>query len=304
MKQILYIAGTSFSGSTLLSFLVNAHPEMTSVGEVTGPIQKLDRDQYPCSCGEAIGQCPFWRSIGEAMAKRGFEFDADHWEMAHIVGQGPKLQQLLSGSLGGNSLEQMRDAVAWNATPWAGEMRQRARRVGALVESVMEKMGVRVLADASKSPHRIPFLRRLGDYSVKVVFLVRDPRGFVYSNIKNHDNQPTVADSAKVWNRISERMERQRQLLADDSSIVIRYEDLCTNLTQEMNRITTMLGLDPIEMPILFKDAEHHIIGNRMRLSGGDAVKLNELWRESLTKEQIEEVERLTVSNRSRYGYA
>ncbi len=303
MKQILYIAGTSYSGSTLLSFLVNAHPEIVSVGEVTGPIQKENRHEYPCSCGEPIGRCSFWTAAGEEMERRGLRFDPDHWEMDHIIGRGSRMQQLLTGSLGNGALERLRDALVWNVSPWTGAMRRRARRVQGLMDSITERTGIRILGDASKNPFRIPLLTRLTGYEIKVIYLVRDPRGFVYSNIKNHGGVPTVAESARVWNRISERAERMRSRLPDDAFLMIRYEDLCEDLPREMKRITNLLGADPIAQPIQFKEAEHHIIGNRMRLSSGNEVKLNELWRETLTAEQVVEIERLTFEYRGRYGY-
>jgi hypothetical protein len=35
--RVIYIAGTSHSGSTLLDLMLNAHPEIISVGEVLNP---------------------------------------------------------------------------------------------------------------------------------------------------------------------------------------------------------------------------------------------------------------------------
>ena len=54
-ERFLYVVGTSFTGSTLLSFLLNLHPQIVSVGEMTGPFRGVaDRQAYPCSCGAAL----------------------------------------------------------------------------------------------------------------------------------------------------------------------------------------------------------------------------------------------------------
>ena len=47
-KRFLYIVGTSYTGSTLLSFLLNLHPRIISIGE------DLDGELYLI----AIGQDP------------------------------------------------------------------------------------------------------------------------------------------------------------------------------------------------------------------------------------------------------
>ena len=69
--RIIYIAGASHSGSTLLDMMLNAHPEIISVGEVL----KLNRIKVAktgrvkrtrCSCGSAtLLQCEFWSRVNE-----------------------------------------------------------------------------------------------------------------------------------------------------------------------------------------------------------------------------------------------
>jgi hypothetical protein len=65
-KKVVYIASRAHSGSTFLNLLLSAHPRLIGVGEVyslfnfsAGHLNR--RDKIQCSCGEAIGSCPFWR---------------------------------------------------------------------------------------------------------------------------------------------------------------------------------------------------------------------------------------------------
>lgn len=62
---VLYIAGYGRSGSTILDVLLGAHPRVFGAGEVTHVFQAID-DGDPCACGEAVGDCPFWRSAFDA----------------------------------------------------------------------------------------------------------------------------------------------------------------------------------------------------------------------------------------------
>src|SRR5512146_2737200 len=68
------IETTSFSGATLLCFLLNAHPEIASIGEMNGLVLK-NPDTYTCSCGKNIKTGEFWQGMQREMARCGFEFD-------------------------------------------------------------------------------------------------------------------------------------------------------------------------------------------------------------------------------------
>ena len=61
MIDLVYIASPSYSGSTLLTFLLNAHRDVATMGELKwGPI---DLETYCCSCGELLTACPFWQDV-------------------------------------------------------------------------------------------------------------------------------------------------------------------------------------------------------------------------------------------------
>lgn len=68
--RVIYIAGTSHSGSTLLDLMLNAHPAILSAGEVL----KLNRQlgiknarkgtHAQCSCGApSLWECRFWSGV-------------------------------------------------------------------------------------------------------------------------------------------------------------------------------------------------------------------------------------------------
>ena len=72
--KVIYIAGTSHSGSTLLDLMLNAHPKIMSVGEVVNLHRQLTyknpkkKTYRPCSCGApSLWACQFWSSINERM---------------------------------------------------------------------------------------------------------------------------------------------------------------------------------------------------------------------------------------------
>ena len=65
-----------------------------------------------------------------------------------------------------------------------------------------------------------------------------------------------------------------------------------------------MLGLEKLPGPYEFLAGDHHIIGNRMRLSSSSEIVLDERWRSILTEEEAEAVRRSTSRHRQAFGYA
>ena len=77
MTQPVFVSvqTSAFSGATLLAFLLGAHPEVATVGEMSGLIAREDPETYLCSCGQRIRSCGFWRAVAAEMWDRGHAFD-------------------------------------------------------------------------------------------------------------------------------------------------------------------------------------------------------------------------------------
>ena len=73
---LLYILAPSFSGSTLLTYLLAQHPRVATVGELKatqmGPI-----DDYRCSCGEPMRTCAFWQALDREAGADGVDFSLE-----------------------------------------------------------------------------------------------------------------------------------------------------------------------------------------------------------------------------------
>ena len=77
--RVIYVVGSSHSGSTLLAMLADEHPEVASVGEtaVKPRIRREGRSATQlCSCGAALQNCGFWQHIFADVAAQGLRFDA------------------------------------------------------------------------------------------------------------------------------------------------------------------------------------------------------------------------------------
>lgn len=300
-----FILAHSFSGSTLLSFLLGAHPEIATVGEMfIAPAHNTD--DYPCSCGEPIGRCAFWRQVSAEMAARGVPFDIRGAESSLTAASyGPLGSRIVWPEPRGPFLEGLRRA-ALRLMP--GVRRELDRRIAInrqLAEVILDLRDGRVFVDASKRPGRALLLRRDPQIDLRVIHLVRDGRAVSRSTIRNLGR--TVADGARSWAASLRHSEELRRTLPPERWLTVRHEDLCREPRATLARIFGFLGVSPEheigDFQGDFRAGDHHVIGNRMRLSRTSEIRLDERWRSELTPEQLRIVERIAGPELTRYGY-
>ncbi len=295
------IETTSYSGATLLCFLLNAHPSIASIGEMNGLVFK-NPDEYVCSCGKMIKTCEFWQAMQCEMAERGFEFDLKDFRNAFNLG-GPRwMQKLRAGSFGHASLDAARDAIMKRLPRERKQFTALVARNLAFVESVLKITGKRIFVDSSKDHLRARALKSFSDYDVRVIHLVRDPRGVTASKLRR-DGGVSARAAARQWLRLHTRLQNGLGAQLRDKYIRVRYEDLCRDPRGMLRELYAFCGADPGFMATDFMACPHHVIGNPMRLSNLSVIKLDERWRELLTEEQQRQVWQVAGRLGAQYGY-
>jgi hypothetical protein len=300
-----FILAHSFSGSTLLSFLLGAHPEIATVGEMfIAPSHNTD--DYLCSCGEPIERCGFWRRVSREMTARGVPFDVRSGDSSLTAGSyGPLGSRLVWAEPRGPVLEGVR-RTGLKLLP--GVRRELDRRIAVnrhFAEVVLDLRNARVFVDATKRPGRALLLRRDPRIDLQVIHLVRDGRAVSRSGIRNLGQ--TAEEGARSWVASMRRSEDLRRSIPAERWLTVRHEDLCRDLHATLGRIFEFLDVAPDVLINDFGDVrsgDHHIIGNRMRLSRTSEIRLDERWRTDLTPEQRRTVERIAGPELRRYGYA
>ncbi|HEY7524038.1 MAG TPA: sulfotransferase [Candidatus Limnocylindrales bacterium] len=284
-----YIASTAYSGSTLLATLLAAHPAVATVGGVSSTRRQGHMATFQCSCGRLIGECPFWLKVAHGMRQRGYDdFRLDDFGVGFDSEAG-RAGRLLVGSLGFGPLENLRDAVAGAWPAHRQRMRAIARRSEAIANLVLELTGATVFVDTSKERMRARYLLRELDVDLRVIHLVRDPRGVVDSVLRRDRADGDAAAAARRWARTHGAILRALDHLPYDRRLLVRYEDLCANPRAELDRIDRFLGLDPtlVGKPTVPGPGGQHILGNKRRLAGIGEIRLDERWRLNLDGAQL-----------------
>lgn len=297
-----YIGGTSFSGSTLLSFLLNAQPGLTSIGEVAWSVRKVNPGEYPCSCGATLGTCQFWIEVSREMSRRRHLFDADHWNMSFEPATNRWIRRLVSRSLGSNIVDQVRDDLVRTVPGWAKHLEEIGERNFALADSITVITRASAFVDASKDPSRIRLLSRYSTPQLKVIHLLRDSPAFVNSVVKK--GSVSLESGVHWWNSTAQHMERLRSMTPEHRWLRVSYENLCTNPEQEIKRVVRFFGVAETPPVLNFRSVSHHIIGNRMRLSELSEIRLDDSWRDELTGSQLRYIKRKTRKHRLLLGYS
>ncbi|HWM93182.1 MAG TPA: sulfotransferase [Thermoanaerobaculia bacterium] len=302
MTNFTFVMAHSFSGSTLLSFLLGAHPEIATVGEMF-IAQGIDPETYLCSCGERIAECPLWRRVSLEMAARGIPYDVRRNEASFSAnGIGRVSHLLLAAEPRGAVMEAARGAALALIPGAKRELDRRLRINEALAEVILEMRGARAFVDASKRPGRLLHLRRISSLDIRVIHLVRDGRAVARSFMRNLGR--SAEEGARSWAASTHDAERVRRLFPAERWLTLRHEDLCREPESNLDRVLQFMGVAPEGRVPDFRSADHHIIGNRMRLSHTSEVRLDERWRTEMPPESIRAVERIAGEALERYGYA
>jgi hypothetical protein len=284
-RRYVFLASSPYSGSTLFSYLLAAHPRIATVSDVSGTRRAGQMDTFECSCGRRMRDCPFWAELRERAAARGLEdLDLADFRLGFDHhGSGP-LAGLRSRSLRWSSLENVRDVALAPLGTWRS-MRQIGERSWAFANALLDMEDADVFVDASKERLRIRNLRRHLPATPFVIHLVRDVRGVVDSTIRRADQPVAATKVARTWGRTNDSILRQLDELPADHWLRVRYEDLCADVDGVMRRVYRFCGVDP-NLPLQPVGAEMHLLGNRMRLSAPRSVTLDERWRSNITSKE------------------
>jgi hypothetical protein len=322
MTNLAYILSASHSGSTLLAMLLNSHPDICTVGELKAT-SLGDVNRYRCSCGQLIKECCFWARVSGVMARRGFAFDITDTG-THYSGDGsPYVRRLLRPLHRGPIMEAIRDTALYLSPVWRRRLPDIQRRNVALVESLLEVSGKRLIVDSSKVGLRLKYLVRNPDLDVKVIRLIRDGRAValtymepaVFADATDPERRAggmggerkgerlRMAEAAHEWRRSNEEAEHILPQLGPLQWIEVRYEDLCKDPQGTLRRVFECLSVDSTEAAADFRSVEHHVLGNGMRLDAASEIRLDERWTSVLTADDRRVFDHVAGRLNHRYGY-
>jgi hypothetical protein len=305
---VLYIAGTGRSGSTVLANILGEVDGVFAAGEVRYLWQRGLKEGRLCGCGLPVRECPVWSRV---LALAGELDDPARVDgivsMLHRTGRIRNLPGVLAG------------AVAPRLDPAEAYALEPARSaLGDLYAAIAEVTGCRVIVDSSKLPAYANVLAATPGVDLRVVHLIRDPRGAAHS----WASKKTLADGASrahmeqigpaksallwdVWNLAGGVLLKG----GADRYLRLRYEDFVDDPPGSVRAILRMVGMEDAELP--FVDSHeaqttpnHSVAGNPDRLRhGAITLRSDDRWKSSMAPRDRRLVSVLTSPLLLRYGY-
>ncbi|MEX0382540.1 hypothetical protein V6X02_04295 [Spiribacter sp. 1M153] len=260
-----FIVAQNFHGTTLLSKLLNDHPEVVSLGD-TYPSNRIDQ---VCGCGRCVSECPFWAAVSDAVDAERYR-DHPHLLPDYPRTIGDRVDRVLYNGLGPKVLQRVIPACAR-----AGF----ARDFEAFEAAVREHSGrpeATVFVDGVKSISRVYALMASGLRVDGVIHLYRGPGDYIKSTMKQKGPSWRVFLSRMAKYRLFHRLARRTAEHVPYMSLT--YEGLADSPEETLKALFGFLGVGPRSVAELVaekKEQPWHFMGNASLFHFDGTIRLS-----------------------------
>jgi len=294
--KIAYIVSSSYSGSTLLSFILNAHPKIGTISEFDRMHDIGSNPEFLCSCGLRIRQCPFFVELESLLRGQGFRFAIDDMDMTLSLHGNWRINQILAEKIPlfqSSGLENLRSRIVDSIPYFTDKKETFYTRNDAFMRAILDLQKAEIFLDANKNPYRLRVLRKR--YDVRAIYLFKNGIPNVYSYVKNtaDSSHPLGVEAAtRRWFEEQITISRSLKYLDPTRVLQVSYTDMCNDVPATAKRICELLDIEyaPLDN---YAHVPHHIIGNRMRLGKISEIKERTDWKERLSRADVEQYRRV-----------
>ena len=290
-QTLVYIMGDGRSGSTILSVLLGAHPDIISVGELNRWPQFEGKPKWN---NQKQQDHAFWQAVYDAYVA---QTSPPHFEelitTQELFERYEQFPILLRGRLPKESVDVYSTYLSY------------------LLKAIALVSDKRIILDASKNPGRAySFWRHQSDRVTKIIHLVRDPRGVMWSHMKRdgeHKYKPLMLAVAHymIKNFMCSLVDG---ITPQDVVLRVRYEDLIQHPTSELTRIGQFLGLTMDS--VVEKVTQNHLFdvpplldGNQIRQKSSLRLAYDDEWHHKLSSTHRWRINVFTAPLMISYGY-
>lgn len=298
--KYIYILSQRYSGSTLLSFLLGSHPEISTIGErrkfYTHSFLKSADQAQNCSCGQPFPKCEHWNAIKTGLLEQ-VDIEAYKSNPTEFKLFKNKYFHEIAYRVFKFCLINKLPITIW---PFRRKLNRFIEFNRVLVQECLKQDSANAFLDSSKVIDHILFLSLIPEFDIHIVCLTRDPRAQVNSALKYNDW--TIEEATKYWKR---EMINNKKVLdkINANYTVLNYEALCSDPKGEMIRLLDFLKLDSSGFSLDFRNKTQHIMGNyNMRLGKDTKITERKEWQSDLSKSQIKKIEDLTTDYQQYYS--
>ncbi len=283
--RVVYLLGSARSGSTILSAILGTHPDIAAVGELSRLTFDVEGKPRICSCGKLVWQCERWHQVREDWSPRLEPWTIDDY----------------TRTLARYSRPAQAPSLLWAQVRASPGLQALLDSTPKLLESIQSALKRSIIVDSSKSLTRALMYAMIPNLDLRIVHLVRDVRGYVWSRSQfrcrsSQSDFGSRSAGAQVvflairWNLMNLASEWAARR-SGSPRMQLRYEDFVTSPRSSLLPLGEFMGVDlqsvveQVEGEDEF-DFDHIVSGNLVRLTGPTRVNFDETWRHALTRSQ------------------
>jgi hypothetical protein len=173
------------------------------------------------------------------------------------------------------------------------------------------------IVDSSKDPARAMSLAGCAGIDLRIIHLVRDPRGVAYSLMKTIDRNPragvprgvdglSARAAAQAWKTADGAANRVARRFPPDRVLGIRYEMILEDPSRVRSMIADFLGVDGTctQADPRAVSSGHIAAGNRVRMNDSLIVRDRDEWTMSMASDARRVVEQTCRRSMRRLDYS
>lgn len=287
--KVIYIAGCSRSGSTLVDRVLGGVAGVISLGEVRDLFHRQSASRF-CGCGASLLDCDFWSSVLSSTQER------TGLDLSEMMEAGRSEGRHRHVSRAAKYLRASREAGAEGGARGPSPYARYGKILASLYESVVDHCGASVVIDSSKEAIEALLAGSVPGVDMRVVHLVRDPRAVAHSwaqpkaNTRAGRTMEIVgpARAAQFWMRSNLEDELFLRRTFRDNYRLVRYEDLVADPRAVLRDLAGWAGIDADQLPFVGPrevalSPAHTAGGNPDRFDAGAVeVRSDQRWVRSM----------------------
>lgn len=310
-KKYIYICAAARSGSTLLDMLLGGHSQGESLGEFSF-LGKAIALKQECGCGAPMISCSQWDKVySKVLLEKGIDLKIDPYGMRQWdtratvkirIDKDQQTRKYIFFSKVRNALVRLHFRLKWLNLPMPSSLTKGIENTAYLYDAVLETREKSFIVDSSKNFLKAIALYKSYPKKTKILLLTRDGRGVFHSR---YSSGFTKKESFRGWYKYySGAFFYLKKFIKKEDLLIIRYEDLVTDLEGELRKICSWAGIDFEKKMIELAVGERHLVdGNATRFRRNKGVKLDERWTTELNKKDLNWFMKKGGALNSKLGY-
>ena len=301
IPNLVFLLSAPYSGATLLSILLNQHPEISSDGEIFPYIRG---SKEICSCEKDQISCDYYQTVANCMMKPDKkEYDDNIFYYVPRFSKINYLSRAFEGFWINPLPNRIRNMLCSIIPKYRKLEYNFTKKHIELVEKSLCLRNAHIYIDGTKSLRRAEFFAERKLTSI-MIHLIRDGRAFCYSFLKNNRlPRSSLPIAARVWKKNIKKVDTLRARFPHVRILDVRYNDLCSIPGKELRRIFDFLQLSYDDSFLVYSRDDMHIIGNRMRFNYSGTIMEDFSWKKNLKQEDVLFLSRLMEHELKRFHF-